>query len=291
MCVTPPLVRTVLNEFFKVDRVSRAGDISESESSGYQVGYAGICVGQAKKPGPPRKKPRTRSELPPRRPLSMEEAAGRWRSRLALDTWLRQELGVDSELFPAVPTLAGRILVAYGRDLFHRQKTLRKFRWTILSVQDTFKQLRPFLGAAWDQVKVWEDEVPSALTVPMPSAIPKSMVITAVSWGWRRYACFLLHGFFGWHRGCELRALRRRDLVVPTRLLRRLGRKLFSRVNRPKNAWRGPRIQHSVIDVPSVVDYKLLEVGHLGSEELFFVFVFQSTPLQVPWCGRGGMRS
>ena len=144
----------------------------------------------------------------------------------------------------------------------------------LLAVQDAFCFLRPNLGDAWGQAKVWAQMEPSPLTIPLPYIFLQAMVIVAIGWGWRNYSRYLFHRFFGVHGGIEFHPLRRCDVVHPSRLVPKSSGRLYSRVRRPKNAWKGPRIQHSCINISSVVSYLTEGLPGLASGDCVYAYSF-----------------
>ena len=163
-----------------------------------------------------------------------------------------------------MPLLVGPLLASYGRDLFRRRKSLAEFTATVLAVQDLFRFLRPVTGDAWQQAKVWADYGPSVLTTPCSAIGLKAMVVVGRFWKWDVFAKYLVHGFFGTHRGIELRECLREDIFSPDDYLE--ADVMYTRVRRPKNAWAGPRIQHSVIDVPIPVHFLCSKLTHMARD-------------------------
>ena len=84
-------------------------------------------------------------------------------------------------------------------------------------------------------------------------------------------ARYILHRFFGQHRGLELAAVRRRDIQLPADLLRE-EKVMYTRVDRPKNAWAGPLKQHSTVDAERELAFIARYVSCLGEEELIYPF-------------------
>ena len=115
----------------------------------------------------------------------------------------------------------------------------------MLAVQEMFRYLRPALVPAWDQLHVWEEIEPSVLTTPCPKEVLQSAVVLAMRRSWDLFARYLTHSYYGCHRGIERRGCRRADIIGPAEY--DPGHKLYTRVTKPKNAWAGPKVQHSVL--------------------------------------------
>jgi hypothetical protein len=204
--------------------------------------------------GRPKGRPRRARSEPPRelprvRPVSAEEKAKRARAGLAFEWWLQENVGFRSDMLPSLPLMAGEILAAYGRSLYrHREGTIGDFSAAVQYVTDIYPFMKGKIRPAWDQARVWRDLNPSDVTTPCPLLVLKGATVTALTWGWGTYARYLVHGFQGCHRGCELRVARRCDLLTPRDGLGRGPIRLYTRVVAPKNSWAGPRIQHSMIN-------------------------------------------
>ena len=135
---------TLFRVFSKEDVVRDAPQIT-AQDTGLGIPSSACDEGG----GPAHSRVRARStELPPRRPLSWTEADNRRQAAIAFDTWLMRHLQIGIGNLPSMPSLAGPLLAAYGRDVFKRRKSLAEFTATVLAVQDVFRFLKPGVGDA-----------------------------------------------------------------------------------------------------------------------------------------------
>ena len=138
------------------------------------------------------------------------------------------------------------------------------FSAAIQYITDKYGFMKGNLRPAWQQVRIWNDRVPTELTVPCPELVLKGATVVALTWGWQVYACYLVHSYYGCHRGCELRAARRSDLLFPSDFLHQGPYRMYTRVSAPKNQWAGPRTQHSAIRDRNIIDFL---ARHFASQE------------------------
>jgi hypothetical protein len=217
------------------------------------------------------------SELPRTRPVGDSEKNKRDKAGRDLELWLRETIGHGSDMLPSLPLMAGDILAAYGRDRFRRRGTVGDYAAAIHYITDKYGFMRGNLRPAWQQVRIWNDRVPTELTVPCPELVLKGATVVALTWGWQVYARYLVHSFYGCHRGCELRAARRSDLLFPSDFLYQGPYRMYTRVSAPKNQWAGPRTQHSAIRERSVIDFLARHFASQEEEELCYPFTSNMT--------------
>ena len=235
-----------------VDCVNKCCIDIPSRDSGLGVGSKANSLGE----GPSQSKLPMyfMDDLPCRRPISAEELSRRKVALKDFDGWLAGLINRDHSILPALPSLAGILLGDYGRSLYRKRKRLENLVAAILGVTDKFRFMRGHLTPAWDLVRIWGDFHPSELTVPCPLILLRAMVALALIWGWTCYARYLSHTFFSMARGCEMGALKRRDAVSRSDLLRPFPC-LYAKVLAPKNSWAGPRVQHTTLEEPSVLPF------------------------------------
>ena len=126
-----------------------------------------------------------------------------------------------------------------ARFLFVQGKSLYVLRHLVVLVQKQVLGSRAFMGVCWDLIQKWEELEPPIHRIPVPVSVVRAMTCISLHWGWRRFAGSVLSSFFAIMRPGEFLRAIRRDLVLPSDLLRNEEVPVFLRVREPKSRRRG----------------------------------------------------
>ena len=129
---------------------------------------------------------------------------------------------------------------------------------TLNALAQTFGWLRSLLAGPWSLIRTWEGLEPVQHHPPLPLAVVRALVTTALLWQWPRMAVMLALGFFGLLRPSELIGLRRQDVSLPGDHLE--GDVIYVRVNQPKTRNKAALCQYVRIDEDGVPGWVLRHV-------------------------------
>ena len=218
-------------------------------------------VGEAGNPGPPPRVARAGERCLDEVELIQDRAA-KLGSRVWVQfcDWINKSLGPEVALsaYSFGPLLA-QMLVVYAKESVRRGGRIYEFRHLLAYVQREFPSYRADLYPAWKQVTRWEVLEPVQHRPPLPEAIFRAAIATAIGWSWWRWAAITAAAFVGVSRpGEPLRALRS-DLVLPSDLFLADSGVAYMGVRSPKGKLRGlGKLQHFKVQDAEIV--ALLEV-------------------------------
>ncbi|CAE7711939.1 unnamed protein product [Symbiodinium sp. CCMP2592] len=208
-------------------------------------------IGEARVPGPPRRKARA--------PLILRDVPLVEPATLALQTavwsgfsrWLHDGAGaVAAEIALSCPDILVEMLCAYGQVLYSEGAPLQNYRQLLATAQRRVPGCRPLLKPGWEMLTRWERLEPVQHRPPLPEPIFEAMCCLGFCWGWKRWVCITLVAFYGCCRIGEVLRAKRSDLQTPKDLLRTDFR-FFLKIREPKTRFRGPRTQHVALVLPS----------------------------------------
>ncbi len=160
------------------------------------------------------------------------------------------------------------MLVGFGRYLFETGQSIYLLRQLVTYVQRRYPTFRGNLAKVWNLVSKWERLQPMEHRSPLPFVVFQAMVVTAMCWGWRRWAATTVLAFEGICRPGEVLSALRRDLLLPSDLVVENPATCFLRVREPKGRFRGlGKIQHVKINSQTVVDFLSSVMGPLSRGE------------------------
>lgn len=142
-------------------------------------------------------------------------------------------------------------LEEYMTFMYTSKRTRRDAAETLNVLVQRFGWLRQMLAGPWGILRTWDQLEPTVHHPPLPIAVLRALVVTALAWGWQQYAVALVLAFFGLLRPSELLALRRQDIALPMDHLEQAV--LYLRIGLPKTRTRGARSQHVRIDETGIV--------------------------------------
>ena len=227
---------------------------------------SGDRIGQAKNPGPRRRRPAR--EAPD---LANATAVEPQTARLHLDmlrdfaAWLLSE-GCDLHLeeLIAVPEVTDRLLRNYGLHLSSQGESLYIFLITVTALQRAGPSLRHCLPLAWELAGIWREQPPVMHRPPLPEALLRAMAVLSLQWGWDRFAGILFLAFFGVCRPGEPLSASRRHLLLPCDLLSTDMDRAYLMIENPKTRRRGgARCQHAVIRGRGLIQFLTETFGDL----------------------------
>eukprot|EP00438_Fugacium_kawagutii_P003517 Skav224779 [mRNA] locus=scaffold4598:69178:73705:- [translate_table: standard] len=237
--------------------------------------FCNTCrIGEASNPGPRRKNgnPKDPADLDNVQLIRPETVAiGRvhWQKFL---NWLDASLNEETIMsLWRVPSLMGSMLAAYGRYWYGEGGALYAFRHLVVYMQRMYPGLKGGLQEAWTIISKWEEIEPVVHRKPVPLAVIKAFVVTAIHWRWYRFAAVILMTFYGCARPGEVLNGLRSNLVLPSDIGERTGVKCFIRICKPKPGRRGlGRTQHAVVNDADVTAFlERIYKGCKGSEPLY----------------------
>jgi len=86
---------------------------------------------------------------------------------------------------PLGPVVINDLLCACIQELYDQgpddRRSLKRSVHTVLSIKYLHPYYRQVLGPAWDSVKSWQDELPSALRTPWPREVLAAVFVCAMS--------------------------------------------------------------------------------------------------------------
>jgi len=223
-----------------------------------QGGYAGVVVGQAKVPGPPKAQARGVSAVRPAEDLvALAEGRDATRSRRAdlidaFETWLRGQRGLELTQAVSEPRSLDQALAVYGQVLYDRQAPQSHFPELLNGLRNRYRHLDHQLGEAWAVRTVWQRLEPGQSRAPVPESLAQAMVSVALIWGWLPLGALIALAFEGALRPGDVLGLERRDLRFPNE---RGGgsRDTFIVLRHSKTAQTyGARYQHVRVSCPGV---------------------------------------
>ena len=116
--------------------------------------------------------------------------------------------------------------------------------------------MRGRLGLAWQTLNRWDYIEPVCHRTPLPYALFRAMVSTAVHLKWFRFAGVMILTFEGLCRPGETLNAERSDLLLPEDLFAEDPHVAFLRIRKPKGRTRGLGVvQHSKISGELVVRF------------------------------------
>ena len=227
-------------------------------------------VGEASKPGPPRK---NRTELL-EDVLLVEPRTAALQSTIFAQfvQWLESTLseGAQQSVFRH-PALLVQVAKSYASFLYSSGRSLYQLRHLILILQREFVETKLYTSVLWDMVSRWELLEPTQHRTPVPKMVFRAMVSTALLWNWERTAGIIVIAFAGITRpGEPLRALRK-HVVFPGDALEPDRESIYLIVDRPKSRNRGTgRVQHSSIRDREFFDFLFHVFGPLEADQPIF---------------------
>lgn len=169
------------------------------------------------------------------RALSLQSKIWKW-----FEKWCLERVNPASfESALRQPALLSLLVREFGRFLFVQGKSLYVLRHLVVLVQKQVLGSRAFMGVCWDLIQKWEELEPPIHRIPVPVSVVRAMTCISLHWGWRRFAGSVLSSFFAIMRPGEFLRAIRRDLVLPSDLLRNEEVPVFLRVREPKSRRRG----------------------------------------------------
>lgn len=154
------------------------------------------------------------------------------------------------------PETLAEMLVGFGKYLFESGQSIYLLRRLVTFVQRRHPPFRSQLTKVWNLVSKWERLEPLCHRAPLPFVIFQAMIVTAMCWGWRRWAATTVLAFEGICRPGETLSALRRDLLLPSDLVVENPATCFLRVREPKGRFRGiGKVQHAKITSQTVVDF------------------------------------
>ena len=173
--------------------------------------------------------------------------------------WVRSELSEEAtESLLSEPASFSCLVKQFGNHLFTTNKSQYVFRHLVVYIQKTMVSVRPFLYSSWELLQKWERVEPVTHRTPVPSNILRAMVVLALHWNWRLFACAIAGSFYGILRPGEFLKLRRSDVLLPSDIYSENSGTVFLKIGEPKTRFRGRgRTQHASVHDPFAV--QLLE--------------------------------
>eukprot|EP00438_Fugacium_kawagutii_P014252 Skav203509 [mRNA] locus=scaffold1752:8350:9882:+ [translate_table: standard] len=216
---------------------------------------AGRCrIGEASHPGP--RFGRDRPDVDLAGVELLEPATVQMRIKLTdqFNIWFSNNYpGAAFETWAtAVPSLAVKILAAYGTVCYDGGMPLHYYRQLLAHMQRVFLQLRPFMTAAWEMVSKWELLQPTQHRPPLPEPLLHAMATLGFAWQWKRWTAVLLGCFYAVMRIGEFLRARRRDILTPRDVLSD-EQVIYLKIPLPKTRRRGAAVQYATIDEKLVV--------------------------------------
>lgn len=177
------------------------------------------------------------------------------------------DVGVFNSLSMCADTLT-EMLVGFGKYLYETGQSIYLLRQLVTFVQRRHPPFRSHLTKVWNLVSKWERLEPLSHRAPLPFVIFQAMVVTAMCWGWRRWAATTVLAFEGICRPGEVLSSYRRDLLLPSDLVVENPATCFLRVREPKGRFRGiGKVQHAKISSQQVVDFLEKVFGPIARNE------------------------
>ena len=167
--------------------------------------------------------------------------------------------------------LLGILLEQFGYYLFESGQSLYLYRQILTFAQRRKPSVRLSLGSAWQIVSKWQSLEPTNHRTPLPLAIFRAMVATAIGLGWHRWAGIVVLAFEGITRpGEALRAVRS-DLLLPRDLVFESDDTIFLQIRSPKGRRRGiGAVQHTKIIDRQVAQFLDYVYGSLAKDESLY---------------------
>jgi len=248
--------------------------------------YAGVRVGEASMPGPPRRARSATTRVVERAGkdlrdgrVSPEERGRRGEALGRFVAW-SCECGAPRAVVTAwaIPQL-DRLLRDYVQHLFRQGAAVGEAKRVLFAAQRERRPLKGNLPESWEAVSEWESEEPSGTHVPLPRRAYAAAVALCVMWAsapaahvaWFEMLRALIIGWVGLSRPGELLRLRRRDVVLPSDL-GEVDTIAFIIYTLPKGRWsrRAPKHEHVRVDDLAAIRFLETTVGGMHpSEELF----------------------
>lgn len=206
-------------------------------------------IGEAKNPGPIRKRPfgKDPEELERVnliRPETVALGKDQWDKFFS---WMTKTLRPDIALSVwKVPSLMGAMMAAYGKEWYACGGALYCYRHLVVYAQRLYPTLKGHMQQAWGIISKWEELEPIQHRRPIPLSMLNSMVALSLLWGWHRVASVLLIAFHACARPGEVLKAKRASLILAEDIGGRNGEPCFLKICKPKPGRRGlGRVQHA----------------------------------------------
>ena len=230
-------------------------------------------IGEAANPGPRQnRRPRVQGQL---HTVGLVEPATELlgiKSWEAFKRWCLRSLSPEAfnSLSSCHPAL-GELLEQFGYYMFDAGLSIYLYRQLLTFVQRRAPQARHHLGKAWQVIIRWEAVEPTHHRTPLPLAIYRAMVATALGLGWLRWAGIVVLAFEGITRPGEALHAIRSDLLLPRDLIFESDDSVYLQIRSPKGRRRGiGAVQHSKITGLAIAKMLDRAYGNLrGSEQLY----------------------
>ena len=232
---------------------------------------AGKRIGEARVPGPARRRPVRLGSLFDVELVEQNTVRLRVHIWDTFKLWLREALSESavSALFSCAQLLA-LVLRDYADILYQTGASLGSYRQLLAHSQKIMPLLRPHLKPAWDMVSRWEELEPVVRRTPLLEVILQAMVGIALALRWRCWAAVTLATFYAIARPGELLHARRRNVLTPLDLLEPEHSWIYIKIDKPKSRRRGAKVQHIKLCEPAVVTFLERTWQALGPQELLY---------------------
>ena len=178
-------------------------------------------IGEAKNPGPPRRRLVSRTGELDAVPLVSERTVA-----LQQRVWDKFRDWLHGRLCPAtvaslftLPSLVALFLAEFGTELYRNGEPIHLFRHLVASAPRKIIGIKPYLSVSWDMLSRWEIVEPAEHRVPVPEVVVHAMLAIALGWGWDRFAGTLALIFYSIARPGEVLRGFRSQLALPRDLL------------------------------------------------------------------------
>ena len=214
-----------------------------------------------------RQRMRAGIELPEGRRVTEQTSSMRAQLIANLARWLFDTGTSFEELIWESPPNLDRInqrLSDFGRYLFHQGKPYFHFSETLNAVSAKRPILRRSLQQSWDLAFMWCSFEPVEHHQAMPFQVLLALLVTCMTWGWRREAAIFALAWGGLFRVGEIIAATRADLIFPQDVMHSIDHVLL-KIKEPKTRFRAARHQSGKLEAPDLIEVCWIGLGDLKS--------------------------